>query len=208
MSYVRSNEGWGSWLGLFFSSTFFTGFIPGFIHSRFKGKGGGLMGSLLALIFLWLMWRDPWWDLRKLAFLSLLIYLSGVLWAIRSGEAFMLRRWGPRQRHTGESVNSDFNETNLDEVAGMFFAALIIWPWSDHASVWRLVATFILFRVFDTKKPWPIYLFEDFGKETGDPVHLASGVMHDDVVAGIMAGLSITVMMLCEWHVKHHSIMM
>ena len=175
------------WVALFFSSTFFTGFIPGLLHPRLKGKGGGLMGSIVAALLLWALW-----DVSKLTLLIITVVVSSRLsvWVVHKGEALMFTTWGPRRRRTGEEVTSDYNETNIDEVAGMFWAALIIWPLRS-TSVWPLVAIFVLFRILDTVKPWPISWFEKYWKHTNPPF----SVMIDDIVAGGIAGFVVGLFM-------------
>jgi len=62
-----------------------------------------------------------------------------------------------------------------DEIAGYLItmiAAPAGWPW--------LVAGFVLFRLFDILKPWPIHAI-DRGVDGG------LGIMLDDVLAGVMA---------------------
>lgn len=49
-----------------------------------------------------------------------------------------------------------------------------IWPW--------LIAAFVLFRIFDIIKPWPIRWLDQ-------KVHGGFGIMIDDVLAGIFAAL-------------------
>ncbi|GGW85823.1 phosphatidylglycerophosphatase A family protein [Alteromonas halophila] len=62
-----------------------------------------------------------------------------------------------------------------DEVAGMLITFLFI---PIH---WQsLLAGFVLFRVFDILKPWPIGPIDKH-------IHGGAGIMLDDVVAGIMA---------------------
>jgi phosphatidylglycerophosphatase A len=64
----------------------------------------------------------------------------------------------------------------VDEVAGQLIAFLFI-PWDSPA--WIIVAGFILFRVFDIWKPYPIRRLESL--ESG------LGIMADDVLAGFYA---------------------
>jgi phosphatidylglycerophosphatase A len=64
----------------------------------------------------------------------------------------------------------------VDEVAGQLIAFLFI-PWDSPA--WLIVAGFILFRVFDIWKPYPIRRLESL--ESG------LGIMADDVLAGVYA---------------------
>jgi phosphatidylglycerophosphatase A len=64
-----------------------------------------------------------------------------------------------------------------DEFAGYLLAMLAAppgWPW--------VVAGFVLFRLFDILKPWPI---RDLDHGIGGGL----GIMLDDLVAGVFAGL-------------------
>ena len=65
----------------------------------------------------------------------------------------------------------------IDEVAGQMIALLTgpFWP----QTWWSLLSAFILFRLFDIWKPYPIRRFE--GLEAG------LGIMADDLVAGVYA---------------------
>ena len=65
----------------------------------------------------------------------------------------------------------DASEVVIDEVAGYLVACLGVQGW------WFLVA-FVLFRIFDILKPWPISHFDQ--KVPG-----GFGVVMDDVVAGM-----------------------
>ena len=65
----------------------------------------------------------------------------------------------------------------IDEVVGMWIAAI---PAATHPGLW--ITAFILFRLFDIWKPWPVSLIDR---------HISGGlgVMLDDVAAGILAFL-------------------
>ncbi|RDI45175.1 phosphatidylglycerophosphatase A family protein [Aquicella lusitana] len=63
----------------------------------------------------------------------------------------------------------------IDEFAG-FFVAMINAP---HGFSWILLG-FLLFRLFDIWKPWPIYFLDK-------NVHGGFGMVLDDVVAGLYA---------------------
>ena len=78
------------------------------------------------------------------------------------------------------SGKNDAGEVIIDEVAGQWLVLLCIPTSIDSALVWY-VAGFVLFRLFDILKPWPVSAAE------GLPGGL--GVMADDVVAGILAGM-------------------
>ena len=62
-----------------------------------------------------------------------------------------------------------------DEIVGYFITMFMVpksWLW--------IVIGFILFRVFDILKPWPISLADK-------KVHGGFGIMLDDVIAGVFA---------------------
>jgi len=63
----------------------------------------------------------------------------------------------------------------IDEFAGQWIALLFA-----PMSVWGMFAGFVLFRLFDIWKPWPVGALER-------GVSGAPGVMLDDLVAGAMA---------------------
>ena len=78
-----------------------------------------------------------------------------------------------------ETGNPDPSECVIDELAGQLLASSFVAfpPFSLPA----FFLSFVLFRIFDIWKPWPVYLAE---------TQLRSGlaVMMDDIVAGRMAG--------------------
>ncbi|WP_100656336.1 phosphatidylglycerophosphatase A [Alteromonas flava] len=61
-----------------------------------------------------------------------------------------------------------------DEVAGMLVAFLFI-----PITPLTLIAGFVLFRIFDILKPWPINFLDKH-------LHGGLGIMLDDIVAGLM----------------------
>jgi phosphatidylglycerophosphatase A len=65
----------------------------------------------------------------------------------------------------------------IDEVAGQLFALILMPPDWQHAAL-----ALLLFRVFDIWKPWPIRRLEALPDGTG--------IMLDDVAAGLLALLS------------------
>ena len=76
----------------------------------------------------------------------------------------------------------DAGEVIIDEVAGQWLVLLCIPPNIDSTLLWY-VAGFVLFRLFDILKPWPVSAAE------GLPGGI--GVMADDVVAGTLAGMAL-----------------
>ncbi len=71
----------------------------------------------------------------------------------------------------------DFGGIVWDEIAG-----LLITLWMIPFSMQNFLIGFVLFRIFDIFKPWPI-------KWIDKQVHGGLGIMLDDVIAGIFACL-------------------
>jgi phosphatidylglycerophosphatase A len=71
--------------------------------------------------------------------------------------------------------DDDAPEIVIDEAAGMGFATLFCMP-----TLASIAIAFVLFRVFDILKPWPISLAD---RSIKGPF----GIMFDDVLAGGMA---------------------
>ena len=101
--------------------------------------------------------------------------------------------WWATYAETNGREDHDPSEIVIDEVAGQWIA---LWPLSFglwHAGIdpsvfpypgW--IAGFVLFRLFDIRKPWPVSWADQ--KET------ALGVMLDDVLAGVMAAVCVAVL--------------
>ena len=71
----------------------------------------------------------------------------------------------------------DFSGIVWDEIAGFLVTMWLVpfsWP--------TVIIGFILFRVFDIFKPWPINWIDS-------KVHHGLGIMLDDLIAGLFAGL-------------------
>jgi phosphatidylglycerophosphatase A len=140
------------------------------VHLLALGFGTGLapvapgtFGSLVGLAFgLALSPFGWWWRLSAVA----IAILAGV-WIC--GES--ARRLGVH----------DHPAIVWDEVAGMMITMLAAPPvW------WGAPLAFVLFRLFDIAKPWPI-------REIDHGMRGGVGIMLDDVVAGIFAGLVLLV---------------
>lgn len=173
-----------SWFALSISSSFFTGFLGR------RGRGGGTYGSLVGLaIAALILWRGGGFPIALVA--VVVSFLLGMA-TIDLGETLILRRWGPRRRHTGELVVHDYNETNIDEVFGQLIACLPIFLVSFPASVQVTlgVAAFVLFRIFDAYKPGLV----GWAEERWDGS--AFGIMIDDGVAGLFAAVGITLIVM------------
>lgn len=77
----------------------------------------------------------------------------------------------------------------FDEIVGFVFAAAPLLPSLGLSSDGRwLVAAFVLFRVFDVWKPWPIGWLDR-------RVHGGLGIMLDDALAGVYAAAVLAVIL-------------
>ena len=91
--------------------------------------------------------------------------------------------------HVRATGREDPSECVIDELAGQWLAcAFAVMPLGAAGSVISLLAlalAFVFFRLFDIWKPWPVS-WADRKIEGG------LGVMADDMLAGLMAGLVVT----------------
>lgn len=84
---------------------------------------------------------------------------------------FALGWWSTKKYLAANPENSDPGEIVIDEVAGQSLLLAVLFP------TWQSYLTgFILFRIFDIIKPWPVSLADR-------KVKGAFGVMLDDMVA-------------------------
>lgn len=128
----------------------------------------GTVGSLVALL--------PWLALRELppAYFAIALIAAFALgvWACD---------WAVRQLRI-----ADPGALVWDEFVGQWIALTPLLLWSRD---WPWVfAGFILFRIFDIVKPWPVSWADR-------NVHGGLGVMLDDVLAGIYAAIVLTLLM-------------
>lgn len=139
-----------------------TGFYVGMIP-----KAPGTWGSLAALL--------PWFLLKDLPLPTYLTVLAAVfiLGFFVSGSAEKILD------------RPDAGPIVIDEILGMFIT-LTLAP--DHPAAWIL--GFILFRIFDIFKPFPVSWFDQ-------RVHGGIGIMMDDVIAGLYALASLQLL----WYV-------
>lgn len=120
-------------------------------------RAPGTVGSLAALPIVW-----------PLALLPLPYYLTVVFGVV------ILGIWvcGATARAVGVH---DHRAIVWDEIAGMLIAAIAL-----PLNLWTLTTAFVLFRLFDTVKPWPIRWVD---RHVGG----GWGIMADDVLAGLAA---------------------
>ena len=77
---------------------------------------------------------------------------------------------------------SDPPQVVVDEAAGVLLTMLFA-----PSGEWWLLPVFVLFRLFDIWKPWPVNWLD---RELAPPW----GVMVDDLAAGVYAGVSVMVL--------------
>ena len=128
----------------------------------------GTVGSAVALL--------PWLALRQLAW---------PVYAIVVAAAFALGVWAS-QRATAHLRLADPGAIVWDEFVGQWIALapLLFFPGTDARWV---LAAFVLFRLFDIAKPWPV----SWADRT---VKGGLGVMLDDALAGALAGVVLVVL--------------
>ena len=133
--------------------------------SGLSPKAPGTVGTLVAMIFMPL-----------LAQLSLVQQITLII------VAFVAGVWicGRSSKRLGVH---DHGGIVWDEFVGYWIAAMFLPP----EPIWWLAA-FVVFRVFDIAKPWPICLADS--KLDG-----GLGIMLDDVLAGLMALLSLNLVL-------------
>lgn len=129
--------------------------------SGLSPKAPGTMGTLAAL---------PLWYL--LAQLPLAGYIAGLLLVIAVGPYLC----GKTARDLGVH---DHGGIVWDEIAGFLLTMLLV-----PVSIWTALIGFALFRLFDIVKPWPIGWLDKH-------VHGGTGIMLDDLVAALYAGVCI-----------------
>ena len=147
-----------------------TGFLAFGFGSGLAPVAPGTAGTIASLPFAALIVQLP------LAFAAGLVAASFVLGIYLCGETG--RRLGVH----------DHGGIVWDEFVGMWLVLLFIpfhWAW------W--LTAFVLFRIFDAAKPWPIGWFDR-------RVHGGFGVMLDDILA---AGYSLAILGAAMWWVAH-----
>ena len=128
---------------------------------RIPGTMGTLIGVLLFILLPELDWK---------------IYISIVTLAFIVG-IFLCG-------HTARALNThDHPGIVWDEIVGYFITMFMV----PKSGLWILIG-FVLFRIFDILKPWPISLADK-------KVHGGFGIMLDDYIAGVFALIVIHIML-------------
>ncbi|MEL6682446.1 MAG: phosphatidylglycerophosphatase A [Pseudomonadota bacterium] len=149
-----------------------THLIATFFYVGHLRPGPGTWGSLAALPVAWAL------------------YILGGPWAMVAGVilSYVLGVWATGMETKGKD-DHDPSEIVIDEVAGQWIALLPVafGAQMNGASITDLwpgwIAAFVLFRLFDITKWGPV--------GWADNLHGPTGVMLDDVIAGLFAALGV-----------------
>ena len=131
------------------------------LSPKMPGTMGTLIGVLLFILLPELDWK---------------IYIGIVILAFIGG-IFLCG-------HTARALNThDHPGIVWDEIVGYFITMFMV----PKSGLWILIG-FVLFRIFDILKPWPISLADK-------KVHGGFGIMLDDYIAGVFALIVIHIML-------------
>ena len=140
-------------------------FIAAGFGSGWLPKAPGTWGSLVALIPAWLILEQ--WGAVGLFAATIIVLLVGCY-------VCMLVLPGLTSDDPGWIV--------IDEWAGQWLATALIGTFTTLTFPTVLISSFILFRLFDVLKPWPISWLERVGPKWWS-------IMADDIGAGLIGGL-------------------
>ncbi len=138
-----------------------SGFLSGYAPKA-PGTAGSLVGVALGA---GLLAVSPW------------ALLGATILATAGGVLAITRATGLPLRARTKAATDDPGWIVIDEIAGQFCALLLL-PRPSWAGV---ALAFVLFRALDIRKPGPI----GWADRTGG----AAGIMADDVLAGLFAGV-------------------
>jgi phosphatidylglycerophosphatase A len=161
-----------------------TKFIATWFYSGLIKPAPGTWGSLAALPFAYLMlWAG--WGIWALMIACLVIFILG---------------WWATFEETKDKDDHDPGEIVIDEVVGQWLALSPLFLFNTmfnmsdktgfHSTGFYIsfALAFGLFRLFDILKPWPV--------SWADKKSTPFGVMFDDVLAGIMAAITMVAIIL------------
>ncbi len=136
--------------------------------STFFGAGlfpwaPGTVGSVLAVIF----WRGLYQTGKWVPEVFLLMIIIAGIWA--------------SDIYCSIVNKDDPQEVVIDEIGGMFLSLFLIQPTFSN-----MIMGFLLFRLFDILKPFPVRTIERIGKG-------GFGIVGDDLMAGLYANISLRV---------------
>lgn len=149
----------------FLATGCFISYLPALVIPFKKNTGAGFLGTLLAVPLTLCLPAD-----KMLYLIFLLLFWVFAVYVCKKVEF---------KGYAGH----DNPKIVIDEIAGYFTAMFFLprtWPY--------LLAAFVLFRTFDTLKPWLVKTF--------DRMENAFGVVFDDVAAGLIANILIQIFII------------
>jgi phosphatidylglycerophosphatase A len=134
--------------------------ISTFFGCGFLKPAPGTIGSLAALPFVWLLYTFGGFEIFIL--ITIILFIVGI-WAAGIS------------RHSFN--RDDPSEIVIDEVVGQWATLLVFVP----SNAVHYFLGFVLFRIFDIFKPWPINWADK-------KIKGGLGIMLDDILAAVYAG--------------------
>lgn len=122
-----------------------------------------------------------WGSLAALPFAWAIVLLGGKLWLLAAAVAVFIVGCIAADRATRDGPERDPGWVVIDEVAGQWLTLLVL-----PLSLPGFAIGFVLFRLFDIWKPWPIRWAE---RRYGG----GFGIMIDDVLAALYAVIVVVV---------------
>jgi phosphatidylglycerophosphatase A len=154
-------------LSLFIATGFGVGFIP-----LGPGTFGSVVGLLITYGLISFFKPDVLMVQNSLIIMSAMLAAAGI-WSGTQAERILDQK--------------DASQIVIDEVCGQVISFILISPHLARLGPqwrWWMIAGFVLFRIFDIFKPYPLKHLQDF---TG-----GLGVMMDDIIAGIYAAVALS----------------
>ncbi len=159
---------------------FYSGLIP---PPRFVGGMAGTYGSIAALPLCWAVaWMRLYRDTPFPWMIAIMATMILGIWSVPIAEKAL----GPRRDYRGRVKMRDQNQIVIDEVLGMLIASIPM-MFQPRLSVGWFLVILVVFRFFDTVKPFPANIF--------DRMHTAGSVMFDDFFAGMWTAIIVGALM-------------
>jgi phosphatidylglycerophosphatase A len=149
-----------------FSKLVATFFYVGFISRKAPGTVGSLFSLIICIILYW------FGTCRLLLPLTIIVFFLGII----CSHIVLIQQ--------KEKVDLDPGYIIIDEVCGIFLGSLILYLIRE-LSIISIICNFVLFRIFDILKPFPIRKIESICKKS--KYTFAFGIMIDDILASIIA---------------------
>jgi phosphatidylglycerophosphatase A len=142
------------------SSCFGLGFLP---------VAPGTWGSLPIAVIFWILCAEGTCTAGINAVMAALIFVGATACVV----------YGPAS--IAATGKQDPSEVVMDEFAGQALTYLSFFAISPHNAIFAAVLGFLLFRVLDVLKPWPVYLLEALPG--------GWGILADDLGAGVIGAV-------------------